>query len=94
MTNRRKPVNKWVTNDPEVFYMGSEYNHDFHFFSSSFEYYRVGTNLVEMLDFFHKKQAPFRVWYVPQDPDIDYKIINFAPQVEGAQLLAGYSLPQ
>ena len=68
---RRKSVDKWLTNDPSVFYMGDDYNHDFHFFCSSWEYYRVGTNLVQMLDFFHKKKAPFQVWRVPVEPDKD-----------------------
>lgn len=91
---RRKSVDKWITNDPHIWYMGDEYNHDFHFFATSWDNYRVGTNLVEMIDYFHKKQAPFRLWRIPQSVDIDYRIENYIPQVKGAELLVAYSLKE
>lgn len=91
---RRKSVDKWETNNDRMYHMGDDYNHDFHFFCSSWEYHRESTNLIELMDFFHKKQSPFMVWYVPLSLDEDYMIENYQPQVEGAKMLVGYSLPE
>ena len=90
MTTRRKPISKWQFRDDRR----KEHNtNEFHYFVTSPFYHRSGTNLPEMIDWFHKKQDPFTIWLVPLPNDADYEINFWQPQVEGTQYLGSWELP-
>ena len=74
------------------------FNHDapFHFFTSSCLGWETGDNLIKVLNRQkkadkgpHMSAARCALWIVPGTcKDTDYKIFNFAPQINGAVFIA------
>jgi hypothetical protein len=69
---------------------------DFHYFSSSALHWRTDTNIIKLVNSQKRadrakessfKAAKFAVWRVPVHVDSNYEIDNYAPQVEGAEVL-------
>lgn len=62
-------------------------NNNFHFYASSFAYWRTSDNIQELIKTMdklsEKGKYPYVLFYIPLPSDAEYKINNYVPQIEG-----------
>ena len=60
---------------------------NFHFYASSFTYWRTSDNIQELIKTMdklsEKGKYPYVLFYIPLPSDAEYKINNYVPQIEG-----------
>ena len=66
---------------------------EFHFFASSFAEWAATTEhrtLRDLIELMEGSKYNYKLWKVPGPWDMDYKILHYAPQVEGAVYLGEF----
>ena len=61
-----------------------------HFFVSSVAEWQTGRDIEALIKSMRREPYPFMVWYVPLPEDAAYKIKNYAPDIDGAVMVASY----
>jgi hypothetical protein len=61
-----------------------------HFFATSAYEWRTDSDPKKLIDAMQKNGQTFDLWLVPAPETTSYKIVGYAPQVEGAQFLGQY----
>jgi hypothetical protein len=67
----------------------------FHFFGCNGWEWKTSADLFEVVDWFqtqryNNKKMKYSLWVVPLAHDAEYKISQYAPQVDGAQFMGTY----
>lgn len=65
-----------------------------HFFASSAASWTASENLDDVLNYMKKDGYPFNLWKVPLPADADYKISNYAPQVDGCTFIGFWNFEE
>lgn len=65
-----------------------------HYFASSVASWQTGENLDEIISYMKRDGFPFNLWLVPLHRDAEYKISNYAPQVEGCTFIGFWGFPE
>lgn len=63
-----------------------------HFYLSSVAHWRTGRDIEALVKEMRLDPFPFTVWFVPCEEQEQYSIKMFAPQVEGAVMVASYGM--
>ena len=59
-----------------------------HFYASSFCTWKTSPDIREVIKFMEEEGYSYSLWYVPAPDEANYEIRRYAPQVEGAFVIA------
>lgn len=63
---------------------------NYHFYGCNSYEWKTSKNIHDVINWFVGQKHPYQLWYVPVADDVDYKIENYQPVVEGAVYLNSY----